>query len=228
MGRALRLLLAVLVWILGSAPRGMADPARSVAPGAFSLAATLGQKSLDILSEGDIRPNARPFVFAGLEAQYRFSERWGVSWSGQLGGSFFDFNGPGVSGNVEETNWSTRVGLDWAHGFESGSVTYAGLGYEYGEARSWLKNLQVSETGPRNVLTGASVRAGAAIRSAPRLFIVGEVHAGAYRGRAEVGSLSTRYNWLGRSVGVSVGLRYAVRPGRADASRAVSGEPDSH
>src|SRR5262245_26493009 len=87
----------------------------TVAPGSVAVAASIGQTPADVLSEGDIRANARAFLFAGLDAQYVMVPKLAATLSGRIGGSFFDFNGSGTSGNVEEVLWSTRIGIDWIH-----------------------------------------------------------------------------------------------------------------
>jgi len=207
--QVLRRLLMTLGSILGFASTGLGSPENDAKPSLF-VAASLGQKSVDILSEGDIRPSARPFIFTGLELQYLPWDRWGASVSGQLGGSFFDFNGLGTSGNVEEVTWSARIGVDWVDRLTRRRALYVGLGYEYCEAKSWLKNLQVAEDGPRNVLHGGSIRAGATLPAASRLFVLVELQASAYHGHADVASLQTHYNWLGRSMGIAVGVRYRL------------------
>jgi hypothetical protein len=188
--------------------------------GAVVLGLSLGQESVDILSESDSRPNPRPFLFTRVGLDYHLGPHWAVVTAGKFGGSFFDFKGPGVSGNVEETIWSARVGFDWIHHDRGGCSAYAGAGYEYGEARSWLKNLLVSEDGPRNILSGGFVTGGAEARVTQMLSVFGELEAFAFHGRAELSTLVTRYNWLGRSIGVSVGLRYSVS-GRGESSSAA-------
>src|SRR5687767_2117844 len=138
-----------------------------------------------------------------------FADHWGGTIAGQLGGSYFNFNDPGGSGNVEEVLWSARVGLDWVLPHEDREgITYFGVGYEYAEAKSWLENQLLSESGPRNVLTGAFVRTGRGWRLSSWLLLTGELEASGFRGRADVPSTLARYNWFGRSIGASLALRF--------------------
>src|SRR5262245_884950 len=157
-----------------------------------------------------------------MDAQYVVVPQLAATLSGRIGGSFFDFNGTGTSGNVEEVLWSTRIGIDWIHEIGPKSVAYAGLGFEYGEEESWLSNLapgpggflqETTVDGPQNILTGGSLRVGVERWVATRLAVAIDLDAGAYRGRTDVVSQVARYHWLGRSVGVSLGLNYTVHRG---------------
>ena len=128
--------------------------------GAIVVGAALAQGVSDRLSVGDIRPQPHGEWGGRVGLDYQFSERWAVTLAGQVGGSWLDFNGFAVSGKIVDANWSGRVGVDRLILAGGGATLFIGIGLEYGEARSWLDNLTISQEGPHNYAVGGSARVG--------------------------------------------------------------------
>jgi hypothetical protein len=187
--------------------------------GAFVVSAALAQGVSDRLSVGDIRPQSRGEWGGRLGLDYQFSERWVVTVASQVGGSWFDFNGFAVSGKIVDASWSGRVGVDRLVPAGGGATLWVGLGLEYGEARSWLDNLTISQEGPHNYAVGGSARFGVSSPALGRVQLYGELLPSFYRGHARDGTSGTEYNWLGRSLTGAIGVRFVLARGHSSSPR---------
>lgn len=130
--------------------------------------------------------------------------------AGQVGGSWSDFNGFAVSGKIVDASWSLRAGLDRLIPVGRGGTLFAGIGLEYGESRSWLDNLTISQQGPHNYNFGGSARIGVSSPFVARFQVYGEVLESFYRAHARDGTSGNQYNWLGRSLTGAFGVRFAA------------------
>ncbi len=182
--------------------------------GAFLVGIRLEQTNSDRLSVGDIRPQGRGEWGGGVSLDYQFAERWAANLTGHIGGSWFDFNGFAVSGKIVDANWAVRAGVDRLIPLAGGSALLFGTGFEYGEARSWLDNLTISQQGPHNYLVGGSARVGISSPPCGRLMLYGEALQTFYKAHASDGASGTKYNWLGRSFTGAIGMRFILGRGR--------------
>jgi hypothetical protein len=85
-----------------------------------------------------------------------------------------------------------------------------GVGFEYGEARSWLKNTTMSEEGPRVFMPGGDIRVRAGYRLGRRLAVEAIVKEAVYRAHTRWGDIKGAYNWLGSAMSTSIGLSYQL------------------
>jgi len=145
-----------------------------------------------------------------VELDYVIAGRWGAGVSGRLGGSWFDYNGPGVSGKIEDESWSLRFFVDRHLSLSTTRSLRLGAGYEYGEARSWVHNFQFRDEGPHAFVTACAVRFGVAQSIASALQFYGDMEQSAFRAHARDVSPSTKYNWLGRAFKATVGVRIVL------------------
>jgi hypothetical protein len=136
-----------------------------------------------------------------------------VTFAGQVGGSWFDFNGFAVSGKIVDASWSARAGVDRLIPAGGRATLFTGVGLEYGEARSWLDNLTISQAGPHNYAVGGSARVGISSSLLGRVQVYGELLQSFYRGHARDGTSGSKYNWLGRSLTGAVGVKFALARG---------------
>jgi hypothetical protein len=180
----------------------------------------LAQGASDRLSVGDIRPEPHGEWAGRVSLDYRFSERWAATFAGQIGGSWLDFNGFAVSGKIVDASWTCRAGVDRLIPAGHGALLFVGIGLEYGEARSWLDNLTISQEGPHNYVGGGSARIGIASPFVGRVQAYGELLQSFYRGHARDGVSGIKYNWLGRSLSGAVGVRFALVRGHSRRPRA--------
>ena len=186
-------------------------------PGAHALlfGSVVQQRSFEFLSVGDTRPRSYGELGGRADLSYLLSDHWEMTLSGHVGGTWLDFNGFGVSGRVADQSWSLRAGLDRLVPLGERQTLSIGAGLEYGEGRSWLDTFTASSEGPHAYMTGGSVRLGLAHQLGSRVHIVADLSQSAYRAHAkEPSTLRTSYNWLGRSMAGSVGMRWAVLRGR--------------
>jgi hypothetical protein len=135
----------------------------------------------------------------------------GLAVSGYLGGTSFRFTGPGAAGKVETVRWDTRAGLDFSTQVGPKSSVWAGVAYEYGEARSWLDSAQLSEGGPHNYLVGVSFSAGEAVRVARRMDVRCYLGLSELWGRASGVATTNDYRWVGSDLTLGLGLAYRFR-----------------
>jgi hypothetical protein len=209
--------LAVLLCVLGGVAPHVATASvsgRPAGPGALLVSVGLAQSVTDRLSVSDIRPQARGEWGGRVDLDYQFSERWAATIAGQVGGSWFDFNGFAVSGKIVDASWSVRTGVDRL--IPAGGATLAvGIGLEYGEARSWLDNLVISQEGPHNYTLGGSARVGISSPFLGRVQAYGELLSSFYRGRAQDRTSGNTYHWLGRSLTGAIGMRFALARGHS-------------
>jgi hypothetical protein len=166
------------------------------------------------LSVSDLRPVSRGEVGGRAEVAMQLGKDWLADLSGYYGGSWYEFSGPGVSGNVKDASWGGRLGIDKIFSFAERSELYCGLGLDYGETRSWLKNLVVSEDGPHAFSVGGSLRIGIAYPSRSRIQATGQLVQGVQWAHADDPQTAGTVKWLGRSLAGSAGVRFVLLPGR--------------
>jgi len=202
---------------LFTAAVGLSVPTVSAAggPGALSLGIAAGGRAFDAMSVGDVRPQPRGEVIGTVEVAYVMTRNWSGSVSWRFGGSWFDFtDGLGASGNIKDDSWVIRSFVDRQLHLSGGRRLSLGIGYEYGEARSWVKTSVSSDEGPHTFTSGGAFRIGLHQAWGSRV----EFHAGLeqaiYHAHATDSSLGNTYNWLGRAFSANVGVRCFIIRGR--------------
>jgi hypothetical protein len=115
-----------------------------------------------------------------------------------------------VAGKLKDARWDVRIGCDHYYRLSSNTRLFGSIAYDYGEARSWLKSVQLSEEGPRNYLVGISIGAGTAVRIAQHIDLRSQLGLSALWGRATGVVTTNAYRWLGDELGVSIGLGYTL------------------
>ena len=195
----------------------MASAASAANPGAVTLGLEAGGRSFDAMSVGDARPQSRGEVTTALEIGYTTGPHWIVSASGRFGGAWFDItNNAGGSGNIEDDSWAVRSFIDRQVRLSSGQALTFGLGYEYGEARSWVKNAVFSNEGPHTFTSGGAFRAGIHQAWGSRVELHAALEQAIYHAHATDASVGNVYNWLGRAFSATVGVRFIVIRGREE------------
>ncbi|MGH9194233.1 MAG: hypothetical protein ACRD1T_00655, partial [Acidimicrobiia bacterium] len=116
-------------------------------------------RSFETMSVADIRPMTHGEFGGRTEIGYRVAGPWWVVATGHFGGAWFDFNGPAVSGKIEDFSWLVRGGTELHVPAFRRVALYLGLGGEYGESRSWLDAASASDEGPEVYSVGAYVKA---------------------------------------------------------------------
>jgi hypothetical protein len=190
--------------------------------GALALGVETGARTFDALSASDVRPQPRGEAIAGFEAGYALSKRWGVAVSGRFGGAWFDFsNGGGASGKIEDDSWSVRAFFDRHVRMAEGRGLRFGLGYQYGEARSWVKNfvpvgVLSRYEGPHAFMSGGAFRSGVAQSLGSRCELSAELEESVYNAHATDPRIGNKYDWLGRAFSATVGIRVVLIRGREE------------
>ena len=122
----------------------------------------------------------------------------------------------GPSGNIEDDSWSVRSFVD-RRVLSTGNLALTfGLGYEYGEARSWVKNAVFSDEGPHTFTSGGAFRAGIHQAWGSRVELHAALEQAIYHAHATDASVGNVYNWLGRAFSATVGVRFIVIRGREE------------
>jgi len=195
--------------------------------GAWLLGLELQEREFDTMSAGDSRPIPRGESGVRLSVDRLLSTAWAFGLSGHFGGAWLDWSDPvyNTSGKIEDTGWSTRVGVDRVFALGEGGTGFAGIGIEYGEAHSWLHTLgvdpatglggqNISDEGPRCYMTGGYARFLAVTPAWRGVAGCAQVSASIYGAHASDPPFGLRYDWLGRSLAVSAGLRFVVARGK--------------
>jgi len=198
--------IAAVALLLVSCSVSPGYSASQVGAHAIIIGVGAGARAFDRLAKADPRPSRRGELNGGIELGYFLTPSLRVSLMGRLGGTFFDFDGAFGSGNASEQSWGGRGGLDWVQETQGPLSPYLGLGYDYGEARSWIRSPLQDDEGPRNIFSGVSTRAGVNLHLSPRLRLNWEILAGGYYAHTFDERLQTRYRWLGYSLGTSIGI----------------------
>lgn len=186
-------------------------------PGAHALLFGVGaqQRSFESVSVNDSRPRTYGEFAGRADVSYLITDRWAFALSLRAGGSWFDFNGFGTSGRIVDSSWGLRAGFDRVFPWGERQWVLVGLGLEYGESRSWLDTFAASSEGPHVYMTGGTARVALVRQLGSRYQLFGDLDQSAYRAHAkEPSTLRTSYNWLGRSLAGSVGIRWVVLRGR--------------
>lgn len=210
------IVVALLFAAIASGSRSHAAEARPEAgSGGPTVSLAVGPRWYDAIGEGDSRPSPRSEAGAKLQLGYRGASGWQASAGGWLGGSFFDFEGVGVSGDLREATFGLSVEVARSVQVSNRRSLCLGLGAEYGEARSWLRNLLVERDGPHSYLGGGYLRLG--MRWAAQRWAFGpDAVVSVYRGHTANALLKDRYDWMGSAI--FMGLAAEFNAGRSGSS----------
>jgi hypothetical protein len=185
--------------------------------GRVSLGVEAGGRTFDAMSVGEARPRPQGEVIGALEVGYAAARDWNASVSGRFGGTWFDFtDNAGSSGNIEDDSWAVRSFVDRLIQLSGGRALRFGLGYEYAEGRSWVKNSFSSHEGPHTFASGAAFRAGIDQPWGSRVELHASLEQAVYHAHATDSSLGNTYNWLGRAFCATIGVRFIVMHGREE------------
>jgi hypothetical protein len=162
------------------------------------------------LSVNDSRPEVRGEIGFRLNLDAQVSDRWITSASGHWANTSFNFDGPGVSGNLSERSWSVQVsGLRRLGG--GNTFAYIGPGVLYGREDSQVENLVATIDGPKATVWAGTLRGGAHWRLNGRLGLNLEVMQALGLASARDDAIGNEYGWLSPSTAVSAGLAWTVR-----------------
>jgi hypothetical protein len=197
--------------------------------GAWLLGLELQQRNFDTMSAGDARPLARGDAGVRGSIDRLLTPRWSLSLSAHFGGTWFDVSDPLqiTAGKIEDAAWDARCGVDRVFSVGAGGMGFVGAGIEYGEARSWAHTLgtvpiapgrqEIADEGPRSYRTGGYARLEAMTPLWRRMALCAQVSESFYGAHASDPPFGTQFNWLGRALAVSVGLRFEIARGRMSA-----------
>jgi hypothetical protein len=219
--RVLALTLALVFWLSAGAAPSRADG--SPTSGAWLLGLELQQRTFDTMSAGDARPLPRGDAGVRVSIDRLVMSRWAFGLSAHFGGTWLDWSDPlyNTAGKIEDAAWDARCGVDRVFSFGARGLGFVGAGIEYGEARSWVHTLgpppgsgvggqDIADEGPRCYRTGGYARLAAMTPTWRRMALCAQVSESFYGAHASDPPFGTRYNWLGRSLAVSVGLRFEI------------------
>lgn len=164
---------------------------------------------LQTMSYGDSRPQSHGVASGQLGLGYRVSGSCWAVVTGQWGGGWADFIGPGVSGKIEQVTWRARAGAEHHVPVGRNCSLFLGAGAEYGETRSWFDGFSDSDEGPRVFAGGGFVRAGVLMPLFGNGSAYAEISDAVQLAHAQHARLRTDLNWLGHSLDVGVGMRWA-------------------
>lgn len=166
-----------------------------------------GMHSGESLGIGDVRPQFHAWPEGVVEFEFARLHRWAVRVGAGVYGSRYTFGDLFESGRLDEVGWTGKIGFDRFFASSEPLQLKAGVGFEYGEERSWLKGTSFDQEGPRHFTSGGSVRLtlhGPAWRGVrPHGWIEEAVVRTHARRPAPAGS----YEWFGSSFRGFVGLQ---------------------
>ena len=217
-------LVLVLCLSAGAIPGRADGQPRS---GALLLGLELQQRNFDTMSADDTRPIARGDAGVRVSIDRLLTARWALGVSAHFGGTWLDWSDPlyNTAGKIEDAAWTARCGVDRVFVVGERGVAFMGAGIEYGEARSWSHTLSpapgtgyggqnIDDEGPRCYTTGGYARFAAMTPLWRRTALCAQIAQSYYGAHASDPPFGTRFNWLGRSLTVSVGLRFEIARGR--------------
>jgi hypothetical protein len=221
------LVLGLALLLLSSVDAAPSHAEGRPGSGTWLLGLELQQRTFDTMSAGDTRPLVRGDAGVRVSIDHLLTPRWALGLSGHFGGTWLDWSDPlyNTAGNIEDAAWDVRLGVDRVFPLGMGGMVFAGVGIEYGEARSWIHTLgpppgsgaggqNIDDEGPHCYRTGGYVRASAMTPAWRRMALCAQVWESFYGAHASDPPFATRYNWFGRSVAASVGLRFEIARGR--------------
>ena len=220
-----RILAFVITLSVGAAPSRGADRAGS---GAWLLGLELQQRSFDTMSAGDARPTPRAYAGVRGSVDWLVTPRWALTLSAQFGGAWLDWSDPiyNTAGKIEDVAWDARLGVDRIILLGTRSMAFVGAGIEYGEARSWAHTLgaspatpggqDITDEGPHIFTTGGYARLLVMTPLWRRFAVCAQVSESFYGAHASDPTFGTKYNWIGRSLTLSAGLRFEIARGRVN------------
>lgn len=218
------LVLTIVLFLCLSVGAAPSRAGERPASGAWLIGVELQQRNFDTMSAGDARPVARGDAGARLSIDRLLTARWALGLSAHYGGTWLDWSDPlyNTAGKIEDISWGTRFGADRVFTVGARGTAFAGAGVEYGEARSWLHTLgafgpgsqNIADEGPRSYMTGGYARFAAMTPVWRRAALCAQVSESFYGAHASDPPFGTRFDWLGRSLAVSVGLRFEIARGR--------------
>jgi hypothetical protein len=195
------------------------------ASGAWLIGLEAQERNFDTMSAGDARPVARGDAGARASIEWLLTAHWALGLSAHFGGTWLDWSDPlyNTAGKIEDISWDTRFGMDRVFTVGGRGMAFVGGGIEYGEARSWLHSLgaqqpggqNIADEGPRSSMTGGYARLGVMTPVCWRTALCAQISQSYYGAHATDPPFGTRFNWLGRSLAVSVGLRFELARGRS-------------
>lgn len=182
-------------------------PAR---PGRLWLDVTVQDRQGDALSVEDIRPTVHGSVGGTVAVGLGITPRWAMAVRGAFGGSWLEFGRFGYDSNLED--FGLRVSVAGERRWPVGPRTRvaAGLGFEYGEYRSWLGFVVGPSDGPHAFERGGVLRLEVVHEAASRLELVGALSQSVFVAEALHPSTDEQFRWLGRALALDLGLRVVI------------------
>jgi hypothetical protein len=168
----------------------------------------VGSGASDVLSVGDIRPVSRGQVFGDASIAMAFGKSWRSSVGTQIGGAWFSFREPlGASGNVKDQAWSAYAAVDRCVVGKPPCVVLIGVLAKYGEARAWSDTRLYGQEGPHTYVGGGAARVSVVTAICRRADLEWKVEQEIFHAHAHDPFTRSDFDWLGRALGLSVGVR---------------------
>jgi hypothetical protein len=194
------------VWPYSLWAAGEARPSGSQIGAALSLE----EDWSEFLRVGDAQPTIHGLAGGATELSFAWAGSWEVGLRGHLLGTRDAFTGAGTSGRTDVIQWGVRLGADRVLHRSPSDRARLGIGFDYGEVRSWLSTGAGDETGPHNYFAGPSVRAGMDHAVGTSLGLLAEMLAGFRFSHANGVSTTASHSWTSNSIAIAVGLRWGT------------------
>lgn len=204
-----RLATASLLFLCASLDSGICQA--ETQQGAVLLGLGLQSRSATKLSVGDSRPEGRMEPGLRFGADAFLSSDWLAGVSGHWAGSWFNFEGSGISGNLEEESWSVQGGVARKFTLGEKAHAYLGPGLEYGQENSQIENLVNTLAGPKTRFWALSLRGGIYQQVGKRLWLQAQVLQGFGISDARDDATNTDYEWSSPSTTLAIGMAWAIR-----------------
>jgi len=175
----------------------------------FNVELSANARSTDLARVSGSEPQRT--AMPGGEAEISIAiPRSGVEFllGGGVGGSWYFEEGPGYHARTSYTEWRGHAGIQASPLQGAHSALEVAVLAEYGELRSWLENLYVSQSGPRAYYVGGGLKLRAVGRPIWQLRPTVALQADVYRAHGDNTLSATKYAWIGEALTLSLGIRY--------------------
>lgn len=213
---ALNPMILIAVLLLGW-PRQLG--AEQTREGKLSIGVSGLQHTLDAIRFGDLRPAQHSDFGGRAELLYSVVPEFSVVLAGHRARSHFHYDTGFEKGNWRDSDWGVELGPDLHLARMGGTRLSIGGSAFYGEARSRLSiaNPGIGSAefdGPTTFLVGGRGVMTVSHSLLSRLEGAVQLGCGLYKARARAVPSGNLYEWNGRSVTVTAGLRFIVIPRR--------------
>jgi hypothetical protein len=169
---------------------------------------------------GDLQPTQHTNFGGRLGVAYAVSRQFELTFSGYKGRSHFHYDAAYEKGDSRSTDWMVEFGPNVIFGQAGRAAFLIGGTILYGEARSKLTVTDATNQyyfdGPPTFLVGGRGKLSIVVALASRFQGLVQLGAGVAKAHAKTAPSGNLFEWNGRTVSASIGIRAVILKGRTE------------